>query len=313
MSRILALLAAVLFSAPVLAHEVTVGDLQIIHPHIPQPAASAKAAGGFMAIVNNGTEPDRLLGIESDIAMKSEVHESKVDASGVGTMAHVDFIEIPPGQTVNLEHGGYHVMFMGLNGTLTEGEMRQATLIFEKAGRVEIEFMIDPPVGEGEGHDHSKMDHSGMEHGAEGHDAQAAHGDHAAMAPTMTGDALVDIEALLKAQFDTPENPLTVAPITVQGDVAIAGWSQGGNGGRAFLRQDEKGWFVELCAGKGLLMPEMLTGLGLAEADAATLLASVTAAEAALGAEAIALFDSFDGELFIGRDGHGHDHGAASN
>jgi periplasmic copper chaperone A len=312
MTRILALLAA-LFTAPVLAHEVTVGDLQIIHPHIPQPAASAKAAGGFMAIVNNGTEPDRLIGIESDIAMKSEVHESKVDAAGVGTMEHVDFIEIPPGDTVSLEHGGYHVMFMGLNGTLTEGEMRKATLIFERTGRVEVEFMIDPPVGEGEGHDHSKMDHSGMEHGAEGHDAHAARGDHAAMAPAMTGDPLVDIEATLKAQFDTPENPLTVAPITVQGDVAIAGWAQGGNGGRAFLRQDDKGWFVEVCAGKGLLMPEMLTGLGLTEADAATLLASVTTAEASLGAEQIALFDSFDGELFIGRDGHGHDHGAASN
>jgi hypothetical protein len=161
--------------------------------------------------------------------------------------------------------------------------------------------------------DHSKMDHSGMEHGAEGHDAHAAHGDHAAMAPAMTGDPLVDIEATLKAQFDTPENPLTVAPITVQGDVAIAGWAQNGMAGRAFLRQDETGWFVEVCAGKGLLMPEMLSGLGLSDGDAATLLASVTTAEAALGAEAIALFDSFDGELFIGRNGHGHEYGAASN
>jgi copper(I)-binding protein len=158
MTRILTLLAAALFAAPVLAHEVTVGDLQIIHPHIPQPAASAKAAGGFMAIVNNGTEAERLIGIESDIAMKSEVHESKVDENGVGTMAHVDFIEIPAGQTVNLEHGGYHVMFMGLKGSLTEGEMHKATLVFERAGRVEIEFMIDPPVGQG-GTDHSTMDH----------------------------------------------------------------------------------------------------------------------------------------------------------
>jgi copper(I)-binding protein len=313
MTRILALLATILFAAPVLAHEITVGDLQIIHPHIPQPAASAKAAGGFMAIVNNGTETERLIGIESDIAMKSETHESKVDANGVGTMAHVDAIEIPPGQTVNLEHGGYHVMFMGLKGTLTEGETYKATLIFERAGRVEVEFMIDPPTGEGEGHDHSKMDHSSMGHDAEGHDAHAAHGDHAGMAPAMTGDPLIDIAATLKAQFDTPENPLTVAPIAVQGDVAIAGWAQGGNGGRAFLRQDDKGWFVEVCAGKGLLMPEMLTGLGLSEADATTLLASVTTAEAALGAEAIALFDSFDGELFIGRNGHAHDHGAATN
>jgi copper(I)-binding protein len=159
MTRILALLAA-LFATPVLAHELTVGDLQIIHPHIPQPAATAKAAGGFMAIVNNGTEPDRLIGVESDIAAKSEVHESKVDANGVGTMEHVDFIEIPPGDTVSLEHGGYHIMFMGLASQLTEGEMHKATLIFERTGRVEIEFQIDPPAGMGE------MDHSTMSHGA---------------------------------------------------------------------------------------------------------------------------------------------------
>lgn len=305
MKKLLALVVALLIAPPAIAHEVTVGDLQIIHPHIPQPAASAKAAGGFMAIVNNGTEADRLIGVESDIAMKSETHESSVDANGIGTMEHVDFIEIPAGQTVSLEHGGYHIMFMGLTGPLVEGETHKATLVFEKAGRVEIEFMIDPPKSEGMGEmDHSKMDHSQM-----GHDM--AHGDHAAAAPEMTGDAMVDIEALLKAQFDTPENPLTVAPITVQGDVAIAGWSQNGMGGRAFLRNDADGWFVEVCAGKGLLMPEMLTGLGLSETDAATLLASVTAAETGLGAEAIALFDSFDGELFIGREGH--DDGAATN
>jgi copper(I)-binding protein len=307
MKRILALVASLFLSGPALAHGVTVGDLEIIHPHIPQPAATAKAAGGFMAITNNGTEADRLIGVESDLAAKSEVHESKIDENGVGTMTHVDAIEIPPGETINLEHGSYHVMFMGLTGTLTKGDMRKATLIFEKAGRVEIEFMVDPPTGQGE-MDHSTMDHSKMD---QGEDAPAAHGDHAAMALAMTGDPLVDIEAMLKAQFDTPENPLTVAPITFQGDVAIAGWAQEGRGGRAFLRMDADGWFVEVCAGKGLLLPEMLTGLGLAEADAVALLAEVNAAESALGAETIALFDSFDGELFIGREGH--QHGAATN
>jgi periplasmic copper chaperone A len=164
MSRVLALMAALFATAPALAHEFTLGDLQIIHPHIPQPAATAKAAGGFMAIVNNGTEVERLIGVETDIAMKSEVHESKVDANGVGTMTHVDAIEIPPGETVSLEHGGYHVMLMGLTVPLTEGELHKATLIFERAGRVEIEFQVDPPAGMGAGHDgmdHSKMDRSG--------------------------------------------------------------------------------------------------------------------------------------------------------
>ncbi|MFN3282510.1 MAG: copper chaperone PCu(A)C [Tabrizicola sp.] len=167
MKRFLTLAAALVLVTPVLADEVTVGDLQIIHPYIPQPAASAKAAGGFMAIVNNGSEADRLIGVESDMAMKSEVHESKVDANGVGTMNEVEFIEIPPGQTVNLERGGYHVMFMGLKDSLTEGEMRKATLIFEKAGPVEVEFQIEAPMGKGE-MDHSKMDHSQMSHGSGG-------------------------------------------------------------------------------------------------------------------------------------------------
>jgi periplasmic copper chaperone A len=152
--RLLATLVTALFLAsPTIAHEITVGDLQIIHPYIPQPAASAKAAGGFMAIVNNGAEADRLIGVESDIAVKVEVHESKVDANGVGTMEHVEAIEIPALATVSLKHGGYHIMFMGLKDKLTEGETHKGVLIFEKAGRIEIEFQIDPPGGAG--HDHS--------------------------------------------------------------------------------------------------------------------------------------------------------------
>lgn len=167
MKPVLAFAAALFFAAPLFAHDLTVGDLEIIHANIPQPSASAKAAGGYMAIVNNGAEAERLIGVEAGFAAKAEPHESRVDASGVGTMEHLDFIEIPPGQTVNLEQGGYHIMFMGLKGPLVEGEMRKATLIFERAGRVEIEFMVDPPLGKGQ-MDHSKMDHSKMGDGASG-------------------------------------------------------------------------------------------------------------------------------------------------
>jgi len=153
MNRLATLAAALLLAMPAFAHELVVGDLMIIHPHIPQPAASAMAAGGFMAITNQGTEPDRLIGVTSDIAARSELHESRVDANGMGSMTPVEALEIPPGGTVNLEHGGYHIMFMGLKAPLTEGQMVKGALIFEKAGRVEIEFMVDTP-GEG-GHGHS--------------------------------------------------------------------------------------------------------------------------------------------------------------
>jgi hypothetical protein len=125
---------------------------------------------------------------------------------------------------------------------------------------------------------------------------------HAATITEMTGDHATDIAAMMKAQFETPDHPLTVAPITVQGDVAIAGWMQDGRGGRAFLRRDNAGWFIELCAGTGLLLTETLTGLGLTSSEAGSLLAANGAAEAEQGAEVIALLDSFDGMLVIGRN-----------
>ena len=167
MKRLLTLVAALCLSSPLLAHDLTVGSLQFIHPHIPQPAASAKAAGGYLAIVNEGSEADKLIGVETDMAAKSEVHESKVDANGVGTMEPVPELDIPAGETISLERGGYHIMLMGLTGTLTEGEMHKVTLIFEHAGRVEVEFMIDPPMAERmEGMDHSKMDGMQMDEGS---------------------------------------------------------------------------------------------------------------------------------------------------
>lgn len=153
MTRVLALLAAVLFSFPAVAHEFVAGDLTIDHPHIPQPSRSAKAAGGYMSITNAGTTPDRLIGVEATFAAKASLHESRVDASGMGSMEPVAGVDIPPGATVSLESGGLHVMFLGLAGPLEEGERHKATLVFEKAGRVEVEFAVDPATTSEGGHD----------------------------------------------------------------------------------------------------------------------------------------------------------------
>jgi len=153
MTKTLTLLAALLLGTAAPAHQITIGNLEIVHASIPAPFAGAKSAAGFMAIVNNGTEPDRLIGASAGFANMTQVHESKTDANGIATMNHIEALEIPAGETVMLEHGGYHVMFMGLKQTLTEGDMLPATLIFEKAGTVELEFMVDPP-GKG-GHDHT--------------------------------------------------------------------------------------------------------------------------------------------------------------
>jgi copper(I)-binding protein len=153
MNRLLTLAAALLLAAPAFAHETVVGDLEIIHAHIPAPAPNAMAAGGFMAISNIGAEPDTLIGITCDFAEMSHLHETKVDANGVGSMQPVEALEIPAGETVVLDHGSYHFMFMGLKESLVDGQMVKATLVFEKAGPVEIEFMVEADDGMADDHE----------------------------------------------------------------------------------------------------------------------------------------------------------------
>lgn len=56
----------------------------------------------------------------------------------------------------------------------------------------------------------------------------------------------------LMRMFDKPAARLTVGPIAVAGDAALADWTQGSTGGRALLRSRGGTWSIELCAGDGI-------------------------------------------------------------
>ena len=60
------------------------------------------------------------------------------------------------------------------------------------------------------------------------------------------------ITKLMISMFDQPNNRLKVNPVIVEGDYAIAGWSQGDKGGRALLVSTKGKWGIQLCAGDSL-------------------------------------------------------------
>ncbi|ESY77732.1 hypothetical protein X740_22865 [Mesorhizobium sp. LNHC221B00] len=127
----------------VLAHEFKVGDLEIGHPWSRATPAGAKVAGGYFTITNKGSASDRLLSISSDVSEKAELHEMGVK-DGVMTMRPVTGgLEIPAGGKVALAPGGYHLMFIGLKRQPKQGEKFSATLTFEKAGTVSVEFAVE--------------------------------------------------------------------------------------------------------------------------------------------------------------------------
>ena len=51
-------------------------------------------------------------------------------------------LEIKPGETVTLAPGGFHVMFVDLKHPLQQGQTVKATLKFEHAGTVDVDYPI---------------------------------------------------------------------------------------------------------------------------------------------------------------------------
>lgn len=54
-------------------------------------------------------------------------------------MKQVSQIDIPGGETVTLEPGGYHIMLMDLKGQIKAGDTIPVTLTFENAGTVKVD------------------------------------------------------------------------------------------------------------------------------------------------------------------------------
>jgi periplasmic copper chaperone A len=132
---------AVFMAAPAEAQDITAGSLKISAPWIRATPKGASVGGGYMTIANSGTAGDRLVGGTSDVSNRLEIHEMSMEG-GVMKMRPVAGLDIKPGQTVELKPGGYHVMFVGLRQPLEQGQHVKATLQFEKAGGVAVDFTV---------------------------------------------------------------------------------------------------------------------------------------------------------------------------
>jgi uncharacterized protein YcnI/copper(I)-binding protein len=139
--------------------EIKAGDLVISVPTIKATPPNAPVSGGYLVIRNDGKEADRIVSGSADFAGKVEIHEMVMDGDVMKMRPVEEGLEIPAGASVELAPGGMHVMFMGLKEQMKPGEKRKATLVFEKAGAVEIEFDV-----------------MGLQGGHGGHDAHGGHG-----------------------------------------------------------------------------------------------------------------------------------------
>lgn len=119
------------------------------------------------------------------------------------------------------------------------------------------------------------------------------------------------IRKVMMHTWDKPAARLTVEPIVVLADHAIAGWTQAQGGGRALLARDSHGaWRVTLCAGDGLKDAKVLESVGMSAATARRMAEQLAKAEAAIPAQRRALFATFEGMVRMDASGNHPPQGA---
>ncbi len=157
---LLAAAAALSLALPAFAgSEITIEDA-----YARSAGETAMSGAAFFIIHNMGDEDDRLIAAESDAAQKVELHTHIEEANGVMRMVEVEEgFPVAAGSMHSLQRGSDHVMFMGLNGPFVQGAMVNVTLVFEKAGRIEVEIPVDNERNDTmpmEGMDHSTGSHN---------------------------------------------------------------------------------------------------------------------------------------------------------
>jgi copper(I)-binding protein len=136
--------AAMALAAPAaLAHDYKAGAIEIGHPWARATPRGASVAAGYLKLTNAGSTPDRLVGGTSEAAGGVEIHEMTMTDGVMHMRPLKDGLELKPGQTVELKSGSFHLMMVGLKQQLQQGQRIKGTLIFEKAGPVDIEYQVE--------------------------------------------------------------------------------------------------------------------------------------------------------------------------
>ena len=157
------------------AETYTAGAIEVDNPWARATPKGAPVGGAYMTIINKGAEVDRLVAVAMPVAAKSEVHQMVMDKGVMSMRPVTGGLEIKPGQTVVLNPESFHLMLMGLKQPLTQGERVKATLDFAKAGKLDVQFVVESIGAQGPGGtvDHGAMpagmNHGGMDHGAMDH------------------------------------------------------------------------------------------------------------------------------------------------
>jgi copper(I)-binding protein len=125
------------------AHGYKQKSIEVVHPWtFDRTEPGGRDAIVSMDIKNAGREPDRLLGASSTIAHRVEIRAAPDQSRGADKRSSA-VIEIGPASRLDLTAKGLHLRLIGLKKSLTAYDTLPVTLVFEKAGRLKIDVLVE--------------------------------------------------------------------------------------------------------------------------------------------------------------------------
>jgi hypothetical protein len=140
---ILAVAMLLIVAGAAVAHEYSAKGVTVTHPWARATPGGATIGSAYLEVKAERGKGDRLIGARSPAAGNVELHNHVMEG-GIARMRRVDAIAVPGGTSVVLRPSGYHLMLTNLKAPLKEGDLVKITLVFEKAGAIDLEATVEP-------------------------------------------------------------------------------------------------------------------------------------------------------------------------
>lgn len=130
----------------VLFCNLALADLPLLFKdsRITLPPPGAGVAAGYLTIENNSETDMKIVYASSEAFKKVEIHESTIE-NDIAKMRKQDSIEIKAGESLEMAHGGFHLMLMGIVDPLKAGQSVPIELTTESGDTFTISFDVQMP------------------------------------------------------------------------------------------------------------------------------------------------------------------------
>lgn len=136
-------LGGLLNPALAVAHDARIASLHVLHPASRATLPGQNAGVVYLAIENEGATADRLLSLSTPAASGVAIHAMSMQGTTM-KMREVDSLPLAPATKVSLQaDSGYHIMLTGLKQPLKVGDKLPLTLVFEKAGKLDVSIHVE--------------------------------------------------------------------------------------------------------------------------------------------------------------------------